>query len=912
MKKILWKALTFILLSTMLATGCEKPVEPTKPNEEQTDPDNPDGSESETNEVGLTSVPAEINADEACTIHFKPTEESELYGTTDDLYMHIGLFSDEDWEFVQAGWDENIDKCKLQKVEENHWILEIGPTVREYFQSGATPMVKLAMVVRNADGSAQTRPDCFMDIRDDKYQFKPFEPVPVVNEPVPAGCEYGINYNEDGSVTLVFNEKTKDGSHYDYCYLIGEATDWKRDHAYAMKRDDSKGCWWYTISADMIDPDKEYMFQYHVGKADNSKHFRVTDPYTQVVYDGWNDRYISSSTYPGLPEFPKKTKELVSAFKVNKEVYNWEITDFKVKDANDLVIYELLLRDFTESHDLNGAMAKLDYLQKLGITAIELMPVQEFDGNTSWGYDVTHYFALDKAYGTREMYKRFIDECHKRGIAVLFDVVYNHVTGNGPMAKLYYEGSKTLPENPWFNVDAPHQFSVFHDWNHENMEVRDHIKRSLRFLLEEYKIDGFRFDLTKGFTQNSGMEGSYDQSRVDILKDYNNAIREVKPDAIVILEHFVDPENVELGKAGMKVWRNMNGAFKASGSGGNADFSGLREGYEPFGTFVGFMESHDEERTLLPWAGEKNVAAMPRGNGISWGIVGTMNNWGNPDESGQSNKDIVMNPEGKYFVARKVAFTTEDLFKIRGNNSWDDSMNYGAYGEEYTLAVGQEYEMMLGGGSRNFRVAQAGTYDVFFQLETRKVWVMEQGKTPSEGGEVTPDPDADPLFPDTALGRRMSRGALNAAFFLTVPGPKMIWQLSELGYDESIMFGGDRTAQKSPHWEYYEVPERKTLYDVYSGLLRFRAENPRFFDMDAHFEWYVRESHYPCKTIYGSVDGKNFMVIGNFSQNAQNNVTVDFKADGKWRNWFDSKETHGGSSARISLKGNEFRLFVNF
>ena len=70
--------------------------------------------------------------------------------------------------------------------------------------------------------------------------------------------------------------------------------------------------------------------------------------------------------------------------------------------------------------DLQGAIQKLDYLERLGITAIELMPVQEFEGNDSWGYNPTFYFALDKAYGTSEMYKRFIDECHKRGIAVLF------------------------------------------------------------------------------------------------------------------------------------------------------------------------------------------------------------------------------------------------------------------------------------------------------------------------------------------------------------------------------------------------------------------------------------------------------------------------------------------------------------
>ena len=123
----------------------------------------------------------------------------------------------------------------------------------------------------------------------------------------------------------------------------------------------------------------------------------------------------------------------------------------------------------TASNDLNGAMQKLDYLKSLGVNAIELMPVQEFDGNDSWGYNPCFFFALDKAYGTKKMYKDFIDACHKAGMAVIFDVVYNHATGSMPFAKLYWNSAnnKTAPNNPYFNVDAPHPYSVFHDFNHE-------------------------------------------------------------------------------------------------------------------------------------------------------------------------------------------------------------------------------------------------------------------------------------------------------------------------------------------------------------------------------------------------------------------------------------------------------------
>jgi len=85
------------------------------------------------------------------------------------------------------------------------------------------------------------------------------------------------------------------------------------------------------------------------------------------------------------------------------------------------MIYELLLRDFTATGDLNGAMEKIGYLKSLGFNAVELMPVQEFDGNDSWGYNPCFYFALDKAYGTDHMYKAFIDKCHEAGMAGLFD-----------------------------------------------------------------------------------------------------------------------------------------------------------------------------------------------------------------------------------------------------------------------------------------------------------------------------------------------------------------------------------------------------------------------------------------------------------------------------------------------------------
>jgi 1,4-alpha-glucan branching enzyme len=475
--------------------------------------------------------------------------------------------------------------------------------------------------------------------------------------------------------------------------------------------------------------------------------------------------------------YPAQTSGYVSAFEIGRSSYSW--TDFEIEDKDDLIIYELLLRDFTENGgkegNLKNAMEKLDYLETLGVNVIELMPVQEFDGNDSWGYNPNHYFAMDKAYGTREMYKQFIDECHKRGIAVFIDVVYNHLTGNNAFDKMY-----SLNINPFFNEVAPHPYSVFEDINHENEVIVNYIKRSLGYLLTEYNVDGFRFDLTKGFTNNQSNESTasnYDADRIAILKGYNDYIRSIDPKAVVILEHFCsDSEEKELAEAGMKVWRNINHAYgqAAQGTRSNSGFGGLWTGNSiKFGAYVGFMESHDEERNAYRQK--------------TYGEAG-----------------------------------------VKGN-----------------------LEMM------------------------------------------------------------MRRQELNAAFFLTVPGPKMIWQFGELGYDISIEEGG-RTGRKAPKWEYLDVPERKALYDTYCNLIKFRRDNPEFFDQTASFSWKVGSNDWENgRFITCTAGNKSFVVVGNFTTQ-EKTLTVEMPSDGTWTNHFDKSEVYTGGSLSITLPAGDFRLLTNF
>jgi len=778
MKRII-TLISVLAFMSMSFIGCEDPATP----------DVPDTPEFDINTLkeGMTTVPEVLNADQPATFYFKAGSSSPLYNSASDLYFYTGVWYDSsDWRHVQADWGVNTDKCKMEKVQDNVWKLVMEPTIREWYGSGETAVCYLGIVVRNAEGNKQTSPDIILEVTDELYEFDTFEPAPVVKESMPSGMELGINYLSDTSVGLAFYDVDLKGERHDYCYVIGEFSDWERDNKYAMKRDEEAGCWWYVFTG--LEKGKEYMFQYWLGKGNNK--VITHDPYTEIAYDEWNDKWIPASTYPNLPAFPEKASAIVSAFQTARPEYTWEIPDYTVEDKDDLIIYELLLREFTENGSYEGnlklAMEKLDYLENLGVNAIELMPVQEFDGNNSWGYSPNSFFALDKAYGTREDYKKFIDECHKRDMAVIFDVVYNHATGSCPLAKLYWNGSNTADNNPWFNVTAKHDFNVFHDINHESEFIRNYFKRNLVYLMEEYNIDGFRFDLTKGFTQkntlgNTGAWGNKDESRIAILKDYADAIWEYDDNAVVIFEHLADlSEEKVLGEHGIELWRNMQSTYGQTAMGWNdggrsTDFSGLYSGTSsmPFGSLVSYMESHDEERCSYE-----------------------VQQWGNGDTK-------------------------------------------------------------------------------------------------------------------TNLESRMKRLALNAAFFFTVPGPKMIWQFGELGYDISINDPG-RTDKKPAHWEYFDVPERKALYDAYSELISFRKDNPRFFDSDATFSWKVSSSYWKNRYIHCTdAEGNAFVVVGNFDVNDAN-VTIPMPKAGNWRDYFGTETYSNVSEVKLDLKPAEYKILVNF
>lgn len=412
----------------------------------------------------------------------------------------------------------------------------------------------------------------------------------------------GVTVNTDGSVTFCLYAPGKSNA-----ILMGEWNDYKLTSSQTMNYQGDK-YFWYTLPAGTIDLEKEYAYWFIVDDV-----IHVGDPYAKLVLDPSNDKYINEYTevYPNLKSYPEKANGsvIVSVFDAHADEYDWEVTDFKAPDKDNLLIYELLFRDFARrmvgSEQKMGivetAIARLDYLKSLGVNAVELMPIMEFAGNISWGYNPNFYFAPDKAYGTRDMYKKFIDECHKRGIAVILDVVFNHAD-NHPWCNLYWDneaGDRPSADNPFFNVSAPHNWSVFNDWKQENPDVQQYFCDVLKYWIETYKIDGYRFDLAKGMGESSSYANDYDasaynSSRIAIMKKYADAIKAANPNAYVILEYFVDSkEENEMADYGCLSWNKQNDNFIKAVS--KTQEGSSFEGMNAYGK-VGYMESHDEER----------------------------------------------------------------------------------------------------------------------------------------------------------------------------------------------------------------------------------------------------------------------------------------------------------------------------
>lgn len=615
--------------------------------------------------------------------------------------------------------------------------------------------------------------------------------IPTVTEAaLPLDIKDGltINATDNTKATLVLYAPNKE-----FVHVIGDFNNWEIDNNYLLKKDSSKDRFWIELTG--LNPETNHMYQYLVDAK-----IRIADPYSTQILDPTEDIYIDSTTYPNLPSYPTNaTTDAVSFFKTGEAEYVWQTTNFTKPAKTDLVIYELLIRDFDELHSFDAVKARLDYLQGLGINAIEFMPINEFDGNLSWGYNPSFHMAVDKYYGSRTAFKQLVDECHRRGIAVILDVVYNHATGQHPFYRMYNTDNggtqgQASADSPFFNVVATHSYSVFNDFNHQKQGVKDYVKRTTQYLIEEYKVDGFRWDLTKGFTQNclgdEGCTNSEQTDRVEILKEYADYQWEIDPEFYIIFEHL-GPNSEETkwinyrlneGK-GIMVWGNHHGNYTNATIGENTsgasnfDWISYKNRGWSVPANVSYMESHDEER--LTYAAITN---------------------------GKSN--------GGYNIKNE----------------------------------------------------------------------------------------------ETAL----SRMELSGAFYFTVPGPKMIWQFGELGYDISINQNG-RTGNKPILWNYFDDENRKAIYNTWSKLIQLKLKYDIFKTSDFTIDASNSNGLKKIQLSNASASDIQYInVIGNFGVTTQN-INPVFQQTGTWYDLLDDNATLNVTNTNnlISLAPGEFKVYGN-
>lgn len=407
----------------------------------------------------------------------------------------------------------------------------------------------------------------------------------VEAKPVPG---LGIYYDKDDSkkVTLCMyaGSKTEPAKHV---FIVGDFTGWTIDNKYQLLRDETDGNYFW-ITLNNLSPQKEYAFQYEVVRLDGVVK-RICDLYSTKVLSP-DDKYEPTQHDPTLRTYPSQADgSFVTVIQTDKPKYEWSdaTLNFKRPNKNNLVIYEMWVYDFTHNRGFDGVINRLDYLEQLGVNAIEFMPLSEFDGNYNWGYSPCLYLALDKAYGSQTNFKDLVDECHKRGIAVIVDMVFNHATGNNPMNKLYPFGAD-LAQNPWFNVNPPHGDNFYEDWNHDFAPAHQMFIDAMKYWIEEYKVDGYRLDLSHGLC------GPTDDA-VANLKDYY--AKAIEPyGAYLILEHWgthASSDWPKLIEAGMQCWINTNNAYMEAAMGyySNGIFTDANVDGK-----VSYCESHDEER----------------------------------------------------------------------------------------------------------------------------------------------------------------------------------------------------------------------------------------------------------------------------------------------------------------------------
>jgi len=191
----------------------------------------------------------------------------------------------------------------------------------------------------------------------------------------------------------------------------------------------------------------------------------------------------------------------------------WSDDDWRGADLAGAVLYELHVGTFTDNGTFDAAIEKLDHLVELGVTAIELLPVAEFSGNHGWGYDGVDLYAPHHAYGGPEGLKRLVDACHSKGLAVVMDVVYNHLGPSGNYLREFGPYFTDRYATPWgdaINFDGP-----------GSDEARRFFIDNALMWLRDYHCDGLRLD---------AVHAILDSSAIHILEEIGASVRGLERD----------------------------------------------------------------------------------------------------------------------------------------------------------------------------------------------------------------------------------------------------------------------------------------------------------------------------------------------------------------------------------------------
>ncbi|RTY96101.1 T9SS type A sorting domain-containing protein [Flavobacterium sp. GSP27] len=846
----------------------------------------------------FTTTPSPAIASSAVTLNFNKTG-TPLASYTGTIYAHIGLtVNGTRWQNEKGSWGNNSTQPALTLVSGTTYKLDLTPDLYAYFGIPNTSSItEICVVLRNDAGNMQTA-DTFFNVgafqatltspaenssaiiasggslnisasntggnasyvlkangttlnintAASSYTFnhtnitgnqiyelevtqgttvitKKFSVIVntgTISAAMANGLLDGINYNTGDATkaTLVLDAPLKD-----FIYVAGSFNNWQPTSAHSMKKDPTSGKFWLELTG--LVSGTNYMYQYWVGDATplagSPGLVKTADPYSTLVLSPFDDPGISSVNYPNLPVYPVGQEREVTVLQTGKAAYAWSsaTTNFVKPAKEKLVVYELLVRDFDANKSYQDLINKIDYFKNLKINAIELMPVMEFEGNESWGYNTSFHMALDKFYGTSDKLKEFIDLCHQNGIAVILDVALNHAFGRNPMLRMWMNdpdgngwGSPST-ENPYFNTTAMHSYSVGEDFNHQLPRTQNYVQRVIKQWVEEYKIDGFRWDLTKGFTQNcpanvaGGQEnctGSLQQDRIDVLKKYADYSWNLDPNHYVIFEHLGGNEeeqqwanyrlNETLSK-GVMMWGIMTFDYNNLTKGYAGNISRMSSSSRGFTAhrLMGYAESHDEERLMY-----NNVQA--------------------------------------------------------GNNTTADH-------NVRTLTV--------------------------------------------------------------ALSRMSALGAVS----LLVPGPKMIWQFGELGWNSSIFTCNNGTVNSpsdgtsgdckldtkpQPQWtgNWLGDTSRSIIYDDWAKMITMKTEEPVFLGtVTINNSSSLLPNIKITNSALASTQLKDVLIVANFDVTPKN-APSGFPYTGTWYNLMDNTSINViSTSVAITLKPGEFKIYGN-